>query len=99
MKYNLCGTERASRLMPFLRIEPTGMKAATIHVPIYPPHPEGEALYKARVAADLTLREAAKLLDLRASDLSDLEWGRIKPDDFGEWRRWMAVIANHGGGR
>jgi ribosome-binding protein aMBF1 (putative translation factor) len=36
---------------------------------------------EARVAAGLTLRQAARILDVKPSDLSDIEQGRKAPDE------------------
>jgi DNA-binding transcriptional regulator YiaG len=53
----------------------------------YPPSPDGERFREARHAADLSLRECARELGLRPSEVSDLENGRAVPADG-----WDAVI-------
>ncbi len=60
----------------------------------YPASPEGEALRAFRVDIDgphyVNLREAAKRLGIRASELSDLEMGRAmftEPEMWTEARR------------
>ena len=41
----------------------------------------GRAMSQNRKDADLSIRELAKRLDMRASELSDLELGRAEPSD------------------
>lgn len=42
---------------------------------------EPQAPYQARVDAGLSLRQAAKILEIGAAALSDVEWGRAIPSD------------------
>lgn len=62
-----------------------------VNSPTYP-NQGGVALRAARVAADLVLREAARLLGLRAVELSGLEVGRLAPDDPAAWGEWMRML-------
>jgi hypothetical protein len=41
---------------------------------------QGRVAMEERISVDLSLREAAKLLKLPASNMSDFEWGRLPPN-------------------
>lgn len=52
----------------------------------------GRSLSQVRKDADLSIRELAKRLDMRASELSDLELGRDEPSDEFMTRYFAAVL-------
>lgn len=54
--------------------------------PVYPPDDEsrGERLRLLRRTCDLTLREAAAALDLKAAEVSAIERGAARPEPEGE---------------
>lgn len=53
-----------------------GAHLVTHMVSVYPPAPLADALRRLRLACDLGLREAARVLDLHPARLSELEFGR-----------------------
>lgn len=53
-----------------------GAHLVTHMVSVYPPAPLADVLRRLRLACDLGLREAARVLDLHPSRLSELEFGR-----------------------
>lgn len=59
----------------------------TVTLNTYPPSANGERLRQKRNELDLGLREAAKRLRIKASELSDLESGRAVTDD------WLKVLS------
>lgn len=63
-----------------------GARLVTHMRPVYPPSPLAAALVRLRMACDLGLREAARVLELHPSRLSDLEFGRstMSPEDWCE---------------
>jgi len=63
----------------------------TISLPEYPESKDGECLRDIRVGADLSLRELAQRLGVKAVDLSDLERGRktLRPND---WRKLFEAL-------
>ena len=65
----------------------------TVSLPEYPESKDGECLREIRVGADLSLRELAQRLGVKAVDLSDLERGRktLRPND---WRTLFEALPN-----
>lgn len=56
----------------------------------------GEELRRARVAAGLVLREAARSLYMKASDLCDVEWGRLTFKNETAWAEARNHLARAG---
>lgn len=54
---------------------PKGGGFRMLQMPTYPPNPQGQMLRDLRVALHLSLREAAKALEITAVDLSAVERG------------------------
>lgn len=85
-----CGVIRVIPVEPIGAREVTGFVCrengqggyGSITLPAYPPSPDGERLRQKRNELDLGLREAAKRLRIKASELSDLENGRAVTDDW-----------------
>lgn len=68
--------------------------------PVYPPSPDGAALHAKRLSLDMSLRECAKLLGMKAVDLSSLEWGRAAFEEgaFEEAMRRIEAAPHREGG-
>lgn len=88
-----------------IRVESTGLRQTTalvctargcevqpVTLDTYPPSPRGERLRALRVELGLGLREAARALGVKASELSGLEFGRARLADEAEWDRAEAMI-------
>ena len=64
----------------------------TLAIDAYPPSPMGVALREARVAANLSLRDAAALLDLDLLELSALERGILNLT-ASDWQLALSGVA------
>lgn len=58
-----------------------------VDVPVYPPSPEGDALRRARRAAGVGLREAARRAGITATQWSGLECGQLALASGEAWER------------
>lgn len=96
--------------MTLVKVEPIGTRQAegfamrqhggcgyaTWEQAVYPESPEGEALRRLRVERGLALRRAADILGVRAVDLSAVEMGRMRFEDFSAATRRLSVYRGPG---
>lgn len=76
--------------MKLIDIAPIGTREGltfhgTFTMQVYPDSPGGRAFRDARVAAGLTLGEMARRLGLRPAELSAVERGSMRPENWHEF--------------
>jgi LmbE family N-acetylglucosaminyl deacetylase len=90
----------------FRKVEPTGSRTSQamvcreggrgelelVTMSTYPPSPRGDRLHDLRVRRNLGLREAATMLGMSATRLSDLQAGRAVLGDESEWNTAEALL-------
>lgn len=75
----------------FAFVNPGG--AQMVDTPIYPEHPRGETLRSLRMACDIYMRDAGRLVGITAEQLSGLEHGRYTLENDTVWCELFAALA------
>lgn len=78
------GTRKGMAFVDFTDRSKSGLRE--IETPVYPPHPNGEKLREKRLALDMTGSDVAAFLGISRRELSDLENGKIRPENESDWK-------------